>query len=455
MDKTEMELRLEEARARRRAQIEMYTKKEAEKEAATNFSANQASASFPWRELQPGDEVMIRFVADPDTNNQNFWRTLCSRRLQFKAIRQPDGSVECLGQNQTYDVFVPAWNMKKNETAVDDLTEEYLFSSTEDPLQPLVPYSDPKEGDVAAQEFFRKYRKQETNIYYGFVMKADNHPDWVGKLYRFMCGKSIHTKISSVMKDTEIEEIVTELDFGHDFKLCCSMKGQYKNYEQDSKFMYKPTALPESLRKVLEDAHIPEFKTLINKKPTPEQCELMLKAFRAATSDGVFESSWAKAWDKLVGFGWKVGPNGFLETTSTVAGSHAHTEIPEQTTTAPMATVLEKVSEDELPWAEKETQVEQPIPAFAGNAQIKVAAPVELPADMAKLVKAAPTPGDVTAKKEVELNIVSGAPVTQPKEVERVGVAVPTPAVAATEAPATKPADDMRAILGQLGINLG
>lgn len=450
MEKSDLQTRLEEARARRKAQIAQYTKKEAEKEASMgNFSSG--ITTFPWRELNAGEDIMIRFVADPDTNNQNFWRPLCSRRLTFKAIRQPDGRVQYLGDT-SYDVYVPAWNLKKNETALDDLEPEYLFSSSEDPLQALVPYSDPKDGDEAAQEFFRRYKKTETNIYFGFVTRADAHPDWVGKLFRFNCGKAIHTLISSVMRDEEIEEIVTELEFGHDFKLCCTNKGQYKNYEVGSKFMSKPTALSDEMRKTLEEAHLPEFKTLINKKPTPEQCELMVKAFRAATSDGVFDAAWAKAWDKLVGFGFKLESNGFLELGNRSSTPATHTELPKA---APIASAVKTVvQEEDLPW-EKETVVEAQIPTAYGNAQIQVSAPVELPPEMANLVKAAPVPGDIMAKKEIKLDIVSGAPVTQPKEVERVGVAVPTPSVAPvpqTAQEGKKDSELMKDILSQLGI---
>lgn len=453
MDNTDLAKRLEEARARRKVQIAQYTKKEAEKEAAFG-GFNQTTASFPWRDLQAGEDVTIRFVADPDTNNQNFWRPLCSRRLQFRAIRQPDGSVQYLGNDQSYDVYVPAWNIKKNETALDDLEPEYLFSTLEDPLQHLVPYSDPKDGDEAAQDFFKKYKKTEMNIYFGFVTRSDAHPDWVGKLFRFNVGKGLHNVISSVMRDEEIEEIVTEIEFGHDFKLCCTSKGQYKNYEIGSKFMSKPTAMSDEMRKTLEEAHLPEFKTLINKKPTPKQCELMVAAFRAATSDGVFEASWAKAWDKLVGFGWKLENNGFLELNTRSSTPATHTELPKP---ASSVSAINSAIQADLPWVEKETVVETPIQTNYGNAQIKVAAPVELSPEMANLVKAAPVPGDMTTKKEIELNIVSGAPVTQPKEVERVGVAVPTPAVAPV-APQNIPQEGkkdselMKDILSQLGI---
>ena len=47
---TDLAKRLEEARARRKAQIAQYTKKEAEKESAMgNFSSG--ITTFPWREL--------------------------------------------------------------------------------------------------------------------------------------------------------------------------------------------------------------------------------------------------------------------------------------------------------------------------------------------------------------------------------------------------------------------
>ena len=211
--------------------------------------------------------------------------------------------------------------------------------------------------------------------------------------------------------------------------------------------------MSDEMRKALEEAHLPEFKTLINKKPTPEQCELMVKAFRAATSDGVFDAAWAKAWDKLVGFGFKLEANGFLELAGRSSTPATHTELPKA---APMASVVKTAVQEELPW-ETETVVEAQIPTAYGNAQIQVSAPVELPPEMANLVKAAPVPGDMTAKKEVELNIVSGAPVTQPKEVERVGVSVPTPAVAPVASQdipqeGKKDSELMKDILSQLGI---
>lgn len=446
MTTDEMQRKLEEVRAKRKAQREQYIQKEAAKEAIAAGGSNQASDVFPFNELVAGDEVVIRFVADPDQNNQNFWRPRSSRRLQFRAIRQPDGSLTYIdGKTQTYNVFLPAWNIKRNETALDDLEPEYLFSTTEDPIYPLVPYSDPKDGDEMAQEFYRKYKHTNSFIYYGFVVKADTHPEMVGKLYRFNCSKSLHNIISSVMKDEEIEEIVTDLDFGHDFKLCCTKKGDYKSYETGSKFYNKMSPLADNLRKVLEDAHLPEFKTLIYKKPTKEQAELMVAAFRAATGDGVFDASWASAWDKMVAFGWKLDANGFLEpyrNSVLTGGAQPHTEIP---VASSVATVVETA-----PW---ETPVAAPAPiqANAGTAQIQVAAPVSLPADVAKLVNTAPTPRDLTAQATVELNITNGHPVTQPKEVERVGAPAVAPS-APNLAPVQEPNSMMMAsILDMLG----
>ena len=94
---------------------------------------NQSGNSdiFKFGDLKPGDEVRIRFIEDADSTNSFFWRERHTRTLKFNSLLLPNG------ETMVKDTFVsvPAFNLKSNETSLDDLPAEYLYKSTEDVIQ--------------------------------------------------------------------------------------------------------------------------------------------------------------------------------------------------------------------------------------------------------------------------------------------------------------------------------
>ena len=98
--------------------------------AQNRTSTFDSSSIFSFKNLNVGDKIRIRFVADGESNDW-FWRPLNTRSLLFNSIKLNTGEVI---QNRTY-VSVPAFNIKKGEVNLNNLPENYLYYSNDDVIQ--------------------------------------------------------------------------------------------------------------------------------------------------------------------------------------------------------------------------------------------------------------------------------------------------------------------------------
>ena len=186
---------------------EMRAKMERKDSSATqNQSGN--SDIFKFSDLKPGDEVRIRFIEVADTTNSFFWRERHTRTLKFNSLLLPNGETMI---KDTY-VSVPAFNLKSNETSMDDLPAEYLYKSTEDVIQQKIKglWID---GDKTSQALYNKFGKKVTYLFQGFI----HSPGYEQKLYRFLITKDLFNLIKTFMNDSEIDDVPCSVMNGRDF----------------------------------------------------------------------------------------------------------------------------------------------------------------------------------------------------------------------------------------------
>ena len=260
----------------------------AEMRAAMEKGSSQANNNqtgnndiFRFGDLKPGDEIRIRFIEDADPSNGFFWRERHSRSLKFDSLLLPNGTTML---KDTY-VSVPAFNLKSNETSLDNLPSEYLYKSTEDVIQQKIKglWID---GDKTSQALYNKFGKKVTYLFQGFI----HSPGYEPKLYRFLINKDLFNLIKTFMTDSEIEDVPCSVQNGRDFILKVSEKSAVingvnktvKDYVTQSKWSSRITPLTEQEIAYIQTNGAFDLKKFLPKRPSAEQEEVMLAMYNAS-----------------------------------------------------------------------------------------------------------------------------------------------------------------------------
>ena len=290
---------------------------------------NQSGNSdiFRFGDLKPGDEIRIRFIEDADPTNSFFWRERHTRTLRFNSLLLPNG------ETMIKDTFVslPAFNLKSNETSMDDLPAEYLYKSTEDVIQQKIKglWID---GDKTSQALYNKFGKKVTYLFQGFI----HTPGYEQKLYRFLINKDLFNLIKTFMNDSEIEDVPCSVQNGRDFILKVSEKNavingsnvKVKDYVTQSKWSSRITPLTQEEIRYIGDHGAFDLKKFLPKKPSPEQEEIMLAMYNASYDGLPYDiKNWASTFrpDNI-----RLDQNGNIQLKEGESTNNLRTEIPQQ-----------------------------------------------------------------------------------------------------------------------------
>lgn len=298
------------------------------KNASTQFQNTSTSSEiFKFGDLKVGDEIRIRFVEDADKTNSFFWRERHSRTLRFDSLLLPNGTTM---MKDTY-VSVPAFNLKSNETSLDDLPQEYLYKSNEDVIQQKIKgfWID---GDKTSQALYNKFGKKVTYLFQGFVRS----PGYETKLYRFVINKELFNLIKTFMTDSEIEDVPCDVVNGRDFILRVSEKNavingsntKVKDYVTNSKWSSKVTPLTAEEMAYLEANESFDLKKYLPKRPTAEQETIMLNMYNASYDGNPYDiKNWASTYrpDNI-----RLDQDGNVKLKEGEATASLGTEIPQQ-----------------------------------------------------------------------------------------------------------------------------
>lgn len=299
------------------------------KNASSQFQNTSTSSDiFKFGDLKVGDEIRIRFVEDADKTNSFFWRERHSRTLRFDSLLLPNGTTM---MKDTY-VSVPAFNLKSNETSLDDLPQEYLYKSNEDVIQQKIKgfWID---GDKTSQALYNKFGKKVTYLFQGFVRS----PGYETKLYRFVINKELFNLIKTFMTDSEIEDVPCDVVNGRDFILRVSEKNavingsntKVKDYVTNSKWSSKVTPLTAEEMAYLEENESFDLKKYLPKRPSAEQETIMLNMYNASYDGNPYDiKNWASTYrpDNI-----RLDQDGNVKLKEGDATASLGTEIPQQT----------------------------------------------------------------------------------------------------------------------------
>lgn len=255
--------------------------------AQTRTNNYDSSSIFSFKNLNPGDQIRIRFVPDGEANDF-FWRPRCTRPLQFDSIRLNNGEVV---QNRTY-VSVPAFNIKKGDVNLSNLPDDYLYYSNDDVIQQKIKgfWNDSDEGKA----LYYKFGRTERYVFQGFV-RAEGYET---KLWRFIINKDLFNTIYSFMSDDEINEMPSDPIHGRDFILkvtekTASINGKTQKVKDYSTSKWSSNESPLTDAEVAWLAENDPFvlKSFIPSRPTAEQEAVMLELYEASFNGEPYDVS--------------------------------------------------------------------------------------------------------------------------------------------------------------------
>ena len=165
---------------------------------------------YPFWNLKEGDEAVLRFLPDGNTDNTFFWAERAMIKLPFAGIKGESESKQVIVQ-------VPCVEMYGDTCPIlSEVRAWFKYPSLED--------------------MGRKYWKKRSYIFQGFVaedgLKEKETPE--NPIRRFIIGPQIFTSIRAALVDPELEDLPTDYVHGLDYRMKKGSKGGYADYSTSS-----------------------------------------------------------------------------------------------------------------------------------------------------------------------------------------------------------------------------
>ena len=281
-------------------------------------SSGGDNAIYPHWNIQEGQEAVVRFLPDKDTNNTFFWTERAMIKLPFNGVKGQADS-------RPVQVQVPCMEMYGKTCPV--LTE----------VRPWF-------KDKSMEDMGRKYWKKKSYIFQGFVLQnplsEDTTPE--NPIRRFIIGPQIFNIIRSALLDPEMEELPTDSVRGVDFRITKTSKGGYADYST-SKWSRRERALDENERAAIDKFGLHNLSDFRPKEPTESEVKIIKELFEQSVNGEAYDPEKYGQYYRPAGLSVpQVGSNGSSSTTAT-----ATTTTATETTEAPKveATVTESKPE--------------------------------------------------------------------------------------------------------------
>jgi hypothetical protein len=222
------------------------------------------NAIYPHWNIKEGDEAVVRFLPDRDTNNTFFWTERNMIKLPFAGVKGETDS-------RPVTVQVPCMEMYGKTCPV--LTE----------VRPWF-------KDKSMEDMGRKYWKKKTYIFQGFVVTnplgEDSTPE--NPIRRFIIGPQIFNIIRSALLDPEMEELPTDSVKGVDFRINKTTKGGYADYST-SKWSRRERALDEAERSAVDKFGLHNLNDFRPKEPTEAEVKIIKELFEKSVDGEAYD----------------------------------------------------------------------------------------------------------------------------------------------------------------------
>ena len=222
------------------------------------------NAIFPHWNIQEGQEAVLRFLPDKDTNNTFFWTERNMIKLPFAGIK---------GQTDSRPVQVQVPCMEMYGKTCPVLTE----------VRPWF-------KDKSMEDMGRKYWKKKSYIFQGFVtqnpLAEDSTPE--NPIRRFIIGPQIFNIIRGALMDPEMEEMPTDYVKGVDFRITKTTKGGYADYST-SKWSRRERALDENERAAIDKFGLHNLSDFRPKEPTEAEVKIIKELFEKSVDGEAYD----------------------------------------------------------------------------------------------------------------------------------------------------------------------
>jgi len=238
-------------------------------EAQNNTGGNRQSggdnAIYPHWNIQEGQESVVRFLPDGDTNNTFFWVERAMIKLPFAGIKGETDS-------RNVQVQVPCVEMYNDGTTCPILTE----------VRPWF-------KDKSLEDMGRKYWKKRSYIFQGFVADDPlNEETPSNPIRRFIIGPQIFQIIKGALMDPELEELPTDYLRGVDFRIKKTSKGGYADYST-STWSRRERSLTDVEQAAVETNGLYNLSDFLPKKPTDVELKVIHEMFEASVDGEAYD----------------------------------------------------------------------------------------------------------------------------------------------------------------------
>jgi hypothetical protein len=239
-------------------------------EAQNNTSGNRQTtggdnAIYPHWNIQEGQESVVRFLPDGDTNNTFFWVERAMIKLPFAGIKGETDS-------RPVQVQVPC-------------VEMYNDGSTCPILSEVRPWF----KDKSLEDMGRKYWKKRSYIFQGFVVDDPlNEETPSNPIRRFIIGPQIFQIIKGALMDPELEELPTDYLRGVDFRIKKTSKGGYADYST-STWSRRERSLTDEEQAAVNSHGLFNLSDFLPKKPTDVELKVMHEMFEASVDGEAYD----------------------------------------------------------------------------------------------------------------------------------------------------------------------
>lgn len=296
------------------------------KEQEVRTTGNQTggdNAVYPFWNLKEGQESLVRFLPDGDTNNTFFWVERAMIKLPFNGIK---GETD----NRQVQVQVPCMEMWSETCPVLSEVRGWF-------------------KDKSLEDMGRKYWKKRSYLFQGLVVedgvKEESVPE--NPIRRFIIGPQIYQIVRAALLDPEIEDLPTDYAHGLDFRIAKTSKGGYADYST-SKWARRERALSDSDVRAINAQGLFNLKDYLPKKPTDVELKVIKEMFEASVDGEAFDMERWSQYYRPAGMNAATGdPN--TRTARAAAPAHDEDDVPFDTTpkAAPARTETPKETKTE------------------------------------------------------------------------------------------------------------
>ena len=292
---------------------------DAQSTAGGNQRSTGDNAIYPHWNIQEGQESVVRFLPDGDSNNTFFWVERAMIKLPFAGIKGETDS-------RAVQVQVPCVEMYNDGTACPILSE----------VRPWF-------KDKSLEDMGRKYWKKRSYIFQGFVVDDPlNEETPENPIRRFIIGPQIFQIIKSALMDPELEELPTDYLRGVDFRIKKTSKGGYADYST-STWSRRERSLTDDEQAAVQANSLYNLSDFLPKKPTDVELKVMHEMFEASVDGEAYDPERWGNYFRPAGMAQRTGdPN--TQTSSSPANYSAPAPTPAPTPApeaAPAAPVVE------------------------------------------------------------------------------------------------------------------